>query len=321
MASTDNSDLYFEGDFDGFLEVFSAKLHNFPLESAFDSVIDMLPSYIKVPQLLEEFRRVWKENYLDVVEDQNERQNSKMGMLQRSYSNLKQSSRNLLRIPLKRKKPKAKGTGISKWDNHGSYSSNGTIFGMDISKVKQSAVLVLFYPDENGTPHFCMTERQKYDGPFSGEMCLPGGKLEPEDAFDLGITARRETFEEVGVPVSDIQILSELTKVITPGLFMAVTPFIGFCKTKPVFKVSEREVAHVYDVPLSALMDDGNKKVMKQKLPGFIAKSLGELIGKAFDAEREMDMPFFHLCNQPVFGITACILMEVKQLMLSKIPS
>src|SRR6478752_6570976 len=45
--------------------------------------------------------------------------------------------------------------------------------------------------------------------PWSGHMALPGGRREPEDA-DLVETARRETFEEVGLQLARSDLLGGL---------------------------------------------------------------------------------------------------------------
>ena len=65
---------------------------------------------------------------------------------------------------------------------------------------RTAATLVLLYPDAGGAPHLVLTVRQPSLRAHSGQVSLPGGAIEagetPEDA------ARREAFEEVGVPAS-----------------------------------------------------------------------------------------------------------------------
>eukprot|EP00511_Aplanochytrium_stocchinoi_P008491 CAMPEP_0204854410 /NCGR_PEP_ID=MMETSP1347-20130617/15080_1 /ASSEMBLY_ACC=CAM_ASM_000690 /TAXON_ID=215587 /ORGANISM="Aplanochytrium stocchinoi, Strain GSBS06" /LENGTH=266 /DNA_ID=CAMNT_0051999943 /DNA_START=46 /DNA_END=843 /DNA_ORIENTATION=- len=131
----------------------------------------------------------------------------------------------------------------------------------------KTAVLILFYPGDNGRTEFCLTRRNHYEGTFSGDVCLPGGKAEDEDS-DLHATATRETFEEVGVPMDSIEIIAPLTAMYAPNIHAIVYPFIGCCKERPAFQKNEREVAEIVHVPLSELMGDGNIKMKKKKVQG-----------------------------------------------------
>ena len=59
---------------------------------------------------------------------------------------------------------------------------------------RPSSVLLLLYETEGGI-HFPLMQRPIYDGVHSGQISLPGGKMELEDE-SLEATALRETEEE-----------------------------------------------------------------------------------------------------------------------------
>lgn len=58
---------------------------------------------------------------------------------------------------------------------------------------------------------------QREGDPWSGHMAFPGGRAEPQDAGDLSQTAARETWEEVGLDLSDAQLLGRLDDTLSPS--------------------------------------------------------------------------------------------------------
>jgi 8-oxo-dGTP pyrophosphatase MutT (NUDIX family) len=61
------------------------------------------------------------------------------------------------------------------------------------------AAIALVLLEQESALEVLLIERAQRDGdPWSGHMALPGGHVEPSDS-DLGATAERETFEEVGL--------------------------------------------------------------------------------------------------------------------------
>ena len=120
---------------------------------------------------------------------------------------------------------------------------------------RHAGVLALFYPDVNKETRFVLILRKTYKGVHSAQIGFPGGKVEPEDK-DLKDTAVRETFEEVGVPIEDMEVLRQLTQVYIPPSNFYVQPFIGICKTTPRFIRQQDEVEAVVRVLLADLLND-----------------------------------------------------------------
>src|SRR5689334_13684168 len=63
---------------------------------------------------------------------------------------------------------------------------------------RTGAVMLLFVPRPEGLT-VLLTERHAHLKDHAGELSLPGGSVEPDDA-NLQATALRETEEEVGLP-------------------------------------------------------------------------------------------------------------------------
>lgn len=88
-----------------------------------------------------------------------------------------------------------------------------------------------------------------------GEICLPGGRLEPDETLEN--TALRETCEELGICTESVTLLGTATPLITPFRY-AIHPFVGFLHpfSFPAdVHVNPDEVASVFSVPLDWFMN------------------------------------------------------------------
>lgn len=167
-----------------------------------------------------------------------------------------------------------------------------------IEKAKKAAVLALIVP-VNNMPHFILIKRNNYVGVHSGQMAFPGGKPEKED-IDLQTTATRETLEEIGVTTQEIKIISHLSNVyIQPSNFL-VTPFLGYCENLPDFNIDEKEVNKIIIVNILDLLNP--KHIVLHKVKTSYSKNI-------------IEVPAFFLENEIVWGATAMILAEMKEIL------
>ncbi|QRM87739.1 NUDIX domain-containing protein [Lacinutrix sp. WUR7] len=167
-----------------------------------------------------------------------------------------------------------------------------------IKNAKQSAVFALFYPDSLQETKFVLILRKTYKGVHSAQVGFPGGKVEEEDS-DLKHTALRETEEEIGVPMHTIETLKALTQVYIPPSNFYVQPFIGYSNTTPHFVKQESEVEAIIEVSLAHFLDERN----------VITKTVST------SYEEDVDVPAFQLNNHVVWGATAMMLSEIKDLL------
>lgn len=162
---------------------------------------------------------------------------------------------------------------------------------------RKGAVLLLFYPDQKEV-YFPLIKRPEYDGVHSGQIALPGGKMELEDP-DLIFTALREASEEVGINPDEVEILGKMTDLyIAPSNFL-VTPVLGFTTSKPVFIPEEKEVERIIQTTIRHL---SSPDILKQKTLD---------ISESF----RLNTPYFDIEKEIVWGATAMILGEFLRIM------
>ena len=164
---------------------------------------------------------------------------------------------------------------------------------------KESAVLALFYPDLHQNTNILLMLRASYNGVHSAQISFPGGKKENADT-SLEFTALRETEEEIGISKNEITIVRELTKTYIPPSNFWVTPYIGVYNSTPTFCINH-EVEKLIEVPIIELLDE-NLLRSKNVTTSYL---------------KNVDVPCFKLNNYTVWGATAMMLSEIKDLLKS----
>ncbi|KXJ27317.1 Peroxisomal coenzyme A diphosphatase NUDT7 [Exaiptasia diaphana] len=118
------------------------------------------------------------------------------------------------------------------------------------STYRKAAVLIPLFIKNNNV-HILLTRRSDKVKTHKGQISFPGGKMEDKDA-DIIETALRETHEEIGIAMDDVEVVSTWTPLIAKGgkdSFLAVYPVVGILK--PDFQASTNdEVSEVFGVPL-----------------------------------------------------------------------
>jgi 8-oxo-dGTP pyrophosphatase MutT (NUDIX family) len=166
-------------------------------------------------------------------------------------------------------------------------------------KPRNAAVLSLFYPNMEEKTCFLLTLRANYKGVHSAQISFPGGKYENTDKTFKN-TALREAEEEIGIKAEEIKIFKKMTQTFIPPSNFLVTPFLGYVTKKPVFKPNH-EVEQLLEVKLSDLLND--RSLTKKKLSTSYMDNI--------------DVPCFKLNNCIVWGATAMMLSEIKDLFTS----
>ena len=118
-----------------------------------------------------------------------------------------------------------------------------------------AAVLVPIVERDNGMT-VLLTQRTDHLTAHAGQISFPGGRVELEDV-SIEAAALRETEEEVGLRGEHIEIVGKLDVYVTRTGF-EVTPVVGIVTPPFVINPDPFEVADVFEVPLSFIVDPVN---------------------------------------------------------------
>ena len=105
-------------------------------------------------------------------------------------------------------------------------------------------------------PTVLLTLRTVHLSSHSGQVALPGGRQDAQDADEIA-TALREAQEEVGLHPKFVTILGCLPIYVT-GTGYEVTPVVAMLDPFMHLTANPQEVAEVFEVPLAFLMNPAN---------------------------------------------------------------
>jgi 8-oxo-dGTP pyrophosphatase MutT (NUDIX family) len=153
-----------------------------------------------------------------------------------------------------------------------------------------AAALLLVYP-HNGAAAVPLTVRASGLRRHAGQISLPGGATDPGET--LVEAALRETSEEIGVDVSSVRVLGELTPVHVLVSGFTLHPIVGITHERPAFRAAAGEVDAILEVPLEDLRDASRIRQGTRIREGLA-----------------IEYPYFDLHGHQVWGATAMVLGE-----------
>jgi len=104
-----------------------------------------------------------------------------------------------------------------------------------------------------------LTQRTDHLPSHAGQISFPGGKVEPGDPGPAA-TALREAEEEIGLRRNLVEPLGFLDSYRT-GTGFRIVPLVGLVDPGFELKPDPREVAAVFEVPLTFLLDPANHQL------------------------------------------------------------
>lgn len=160
-----------------------------------------------------------------------------------------------------------------------------------------AAVLCALF-EEAGEARVILTRRSSTLRSHTGEVSFPGGRLETgEPAVD---GALREASEEVGIDPSVIEILGQLSPLVTVRNLVLITPFVGRLPGRPTLHPSPAEVERAFDVSLAELVSEDVYREELWQVPD----------------EGWRSISFFELPGDTVWGATAWMLRDLLEVTL-----
>ncbi len=161
---------------------------------------------------------------------------------------------------------------------------------------RPSAVLIGLFQSARGV-EVILTRRSQELTNHRGEISFPGGRLDDGETVVAG--ALRETQEEIGIDPSKAQVITKLDGMATVVSNSHIVPVVVSYKKVPRMQPMNSEVDRVFTVPLRELTRVDTYSQEYWKFP-----------------DRELQINFFYLDDETIWGATARMLLQVMKLTL-----
>jgi 8-oxo-dGTP pyrophosphatase MutT (NUDIX family) len=109
-----------------------------------------------------------------------------------------------------------------------------------------------------------LTQRASQLARHAAQISFPGGRLENSDA-DIASAALRESQEEIGLDPARVQVFGYLPDHLVISGFR-VTPVLGLVTPPFSLELNPAEVAGVFEVPLTHVLDSANHKARLRRV-------------------------------------------------------
>jgi 8-oxo-dGTP pyrophosphatase MutT (NUDIX family) len=127
----------------------------------------------------------------------------------------------------------------------------------------EAAVAIIIDPKDRGSSALFIQRKERLGDPWSGQIAFPGGHKSAVDKSILE-TAVREVREEVGIDLSNHELLGVLPLMRAHTRSISVAPFVFQLKSSAIVKLND-EVTESFWVPLSFL---GELNISKSEVKG-----------------------------------------------------
>ena len=132
---------------------------------------------------------------------------------------------------------------------------------------RRAAVLLGLFGGRNGELYVILSKRSSRLRSHGGDTAIPGGRFEPTDV-DLEYTARREAYEETGLPIDAAKAvkLCQLPPFLSANE-LVVTPFVMFLTDHNIQPhLNPKEVDSLFSLPLVSFLYHNPPRSLRRSL-------------------------------------------------------
>jgi 8-oxo-dGTP pyrophosphatase MutT (NUDIX family) len=159
---------------------------------------------------------------------------------------------------------------------------------------RQAAGLIVVFP-LNGEAAVLLTKRSAVLAQHSGQVSLPGGSVDTDETIEDA--ALREALEEVALDPKTVNVVGRLTPLHIAVSGFVLHPVVATSESRPVVSIASGEVDRIIEVSLAELADPARRRQTTRTRDGI-----------------EIDIPFFDVGGEQVWGATAMVLAELVML-------
>lgn len=196
---------------------------------------------------------------------------------------------------------------------------------LDKKELFFSAILVLL-AFIDGEYHFIF-EKRSPNVRQGGQVCFPGGQIDPCNDANSEEAAIRETVEELGISREKITIIGRLDTFIAP-LGVSVEGFVGVAQINSLeeLQIQTSEVEYVFSVPVSYFVENPPKAydTIVRVHPSYIDENgkevvlfpaielgLGEVYTRPWGGRHLKIYVYNDINNEIIWGITARFINDI----------
>lgn len=175
------------------------------------------------------------------------------------------------------------------------------------AKMPREAAVLCLLTEVEGEAAVVLEVRSKRLSHQPGEICFPGGGIEPgETPLDCAL---RETEEELGIRRESVHLIAPLDAIIHSS-GQRIYPFLGWIEALSALNVQRGEVEEVFTLPLDWLRTHPPKQAVYALTPDW-AVCPAELAAFLPNYRRERPTIIWTWKDKVLWGMTAKILFRL----------